>query len=85
MLIILMLTDASSIAKRYILMHPFRTLSEKEGKQISYIKAYIWNLENWYRLIYLQIRNRDAEVDVEMTCRHGRGQGRGWDELGDWN
>ena len=79
MLIILMLTDASSIAKHYILMHPFRTLSEKEGKQISYIKAYIWNLEN--RLIYLKVRNRDTEVDVEMTCR----QGRGWDELGDWD
>ena len=59
-------------------MYPFRTLSEKEGKQISYIKAYIWNLENWYRLIYLQVRKRDAEVDVEMTCRHGRGPGRGW-------
>ena len=38
-------TDAhfsvSSIARHYILMYPFRTLSEQEGKQISYIKAYI--------------------------------------------
>ena len=66
-------------------MYPFRTLNEKEGKQISYIKAYIWNLENWFRLIYLQVRKTDAEVDVEMTCRYGRGPGRGWGELGDWD
>ena len=82
-------TDAhfsvSSIARHYILMYPFRTLSEQEGKQISYIKAYIWNLENWYRLIHLQVRKKHAEVDVEMTCRQGRGQGWGWGELGDWD
>ena len=35
--------------------------SERE-KQISYIHAYVWNLETWYRS-YLQVRNRDADID----------------------
>ena len=35
-------------------------VSQKE-KQISYINTYMWNLEKWYRLSYLQSRNRDTE------------------------
>ena len=39
--------------------------SERE-KQISYINAYMWNLEKWYRWTRLQGRNRDT--DVEDKC-----------------
>ena len=31
--------------------------SERE-RQISYINAYMWNLEKWYRWTYLQSKNR---------------------------
>ena len=51
--------------------------SERE-KQISYIKAYMSNLEKWYRRTYLQGKNTDA--DVENGCVDGsRGRG-GWDK-----
>ena len=36
--------------------------SERE-KQMSYINAFIWNLEKWYRWTYLQGRNRDTDVE----------------------
>ena len=56
--------------------------SERE-KQVSYINAYMWNLEKWYRWSYLQSRNRDT--DVENKCMDTKG-GRGrWEELGDWD
>ena len=41
--------------------------SERE-KQISYINSYIWNLEKWCWLIYLQGSNGDRE----QTCGHSR-------------
>ena len=54
--------------------------SERE-KQILYIKAYMWNLEKWYRWSYLQNRNRDT--DVENKHIDGCKGEEGWDELGD--
>ena len=39
--------------------------SERE-KQISYIDAYIQNLEKWYRSTYLQGRNRDADIENRL-------------------
>ena len=54
--------------------------SERE-KQISYIIAYMWNLEKWHRWTYLQSRNRDTDVENKrMDTKGGR---EGWDELGD--
>ena len=50
--------------------------SETE-KQISYINAYIWNLEKWSRWTYLLGRNRDSDVQnghVEGEA----GEGEGW-------
>ena len=44
--------------------------SERE-KQISYINAYMWNLEKWYRWTVLQGRNWDT--DVENKCRDTKG------------
>ena len=55
-------------------------VSQKE-KNISYINAYIWNLEKWYRLSYWQSRNRDTDIENKrMDMKGGRGR---WDELGD--
>ena len=42
-------------------------------KQI-YIKAYIWNLEKWYKLTYLQDRNGDADAE---DGRVGTGRRKG--------
>ena len=55
--------------------------SERE-KQISYINAYMWNLEEWYRWTSLQGRNRDT--DVENKHRDTKRGKERWDELGDW-
>ena len=48
--------------------------SERE-KQISYINAYMWNLEKRYRWTSLQGRNRDT--DVENKCMDTKGGKRG--------
>ena len=57
--------------------------SERE-KQISYINAYMWNLEKWYRWTGLQGRNGDTDVENKrMDTKGGKRQGGWWDELGD--
>ena len=49
--------------------------SERE-KQISYINAYMWNLEKWYRWTGLQGRNRDTDVKNKcMDTKGGKGVG----------
>ena len=61
--------------------------SKSEGeKQISYINASMWNLEEWYIWASLQDRNRDTDVETNVwTPREESGGGSGgWDELGDW-
>ena len=50
--------------------------SERE-KQISYINAYMWNLEKWYRWTYLQSRNRDTDTE-QMYGYQGGKRGVGW-------
>ena len=44
--------------------------SERE-KQISYINAYMWNLEKCYRWTGLQGRNRDTDVENKLTDTKG--------------
>ena len=52
--------------------------SEKKKKtQISSIKAYIWNLEKWYRWPYLRSRNRDTSIESKCISTKGEG-GVGW-------
>ena len=54
--------------------------SKSEGeKQISYIKAYIWNLEKWYRWTGLQGRNRDTDVENKHMDTKGRKPQEGGD------
>ena len=48
--------------------------SERE-KPISYINAYMWNLEKWHRWTSLQGRNRDT--DVQNKCMDTKGQSVG--------
>ena len=55
--------------------HPKGSKSERE-KQTLYINAYMWNLEKWYRLTYLQSRNRDTRVENKLMDTKGR-EGRG--------
>ena len=45
--------------------------SERE-KQISYINAYMWNLEKWYKWFYLQRRNRDMDIENKHVDPKGR-------------
>ena len=44
-------------------------MKSQREKQISYTNAYIWNLEKWYWLIYLQGSNRETKRHGEQTCR----------------
>ena len=58
-----------------------RSKSKRE-KQISYIKAYIWNLGRWHRWIYLQGSNGVA--DTEKTLVDTVGEGEGGQVRGAW-
>ena len=62
--------------------------SERE-KQISYINAYMWNLERWYRWTGLQGRNWDTDAENQrMDTKRGKWRGVCvcvCDELGDWD
>ena len=53
--------------------------SERE-EQISYIKAYIWNLERWFWCTYLQGSNGDADLENRLvdSVREGEG-GTNWE------
>ena len=44
------------------------------------MNAYIWNLEKWYRLTYLQGRNRDTDTENGLVGM-GPGEGEVGDEL----
>ena len=46
--------------------------SDRE-KQVSYIDAYTWEREKWFRWIYLQDRNRDADTEDEHVDTGGKG------------
>ena len=53
--------------------------SERE-KQISYNIAYMWNQEKWYRLTYLQSRNRVTDVENKlMDTKGGSRCGMNWE------
>ena len=55
-----------------------RVKSERE-KQI-YIKAYVCNLEKWYRRTNLQRRNRDTDIENKHQGEKGEGG-----KLADWD
>jgi len=40
----------------------------------------MWNLENWNRLMYLQGRNRNADIeDIRVDRRRGKRSGMNWE------
>ena len=43
----------------------------------------MWNLEKWYRLSYLQSRNRVTDIENKHT--NTKGESGVGDELGDWD
>ena len=44
----------------------------KSEKEVSYMNAYMWNLEKWCRGTYLQSRNRDTDVENKrMDTKEG--------------
>ena len=51
--------------------------SERE-KKLSYINAYMWNLEICYRWSYLQSRSRDTDVENKHMDTKGGKEGVGW-------
>ena len=58
--------------------------SERE-KQISYINAYMWNLEKWYRWTGLQGGNRDTDVENKrMDTKGGKRLGGGGGGVMNW-
>ena len=52
--------------------------SERE-RQILHINAYIWNLERWYRLSYLQGIKGDTDVKIRLLDSVGEGEGMLWE------
>ena len=49
-------------------------VSQKEKKHMSYISAYMWNLEKWYRHTNLQGSKRDAvgaSKQLQWSCNFG--------------
>ena len=59
-------------------VYPIEWSKTEREKQISYINAYMWNLEKWYWWTYSQDRNRHADVQNGLGDTAGKG---GWDEL----
>ena len=51
-----------------------RVIQSEREKQISYLNAYIWNLERWYWWTCLQGRNGDPDVENRLvnTVREGK-------------
>ena len=43
----------------------YREKSERE-RRVSYNIAYIWNLEKWYRRIYLQGSNGETDIENRL-------------------
>ena len=69
--------ECESVLVRWMNLEPVIEWSQKGKKQISYINAYIWNLEKWYLWIYLQGRNGHADIENGLADSRGRKE---WDK-----
>ena len=54
----------------------------ERAKQMSYINAYMWNLEKWYTWSYVQSRNRDTDIENKCMDKKGEGEVGGTGRLG---
>ena len=62
-------------------LEPIKQWSKSEREnQISYIKAYIWNLEGWYWCISSHSSNGEADIENRLTDKGG-----GQDEQSEMN
>ena len=61
----------TQITNKNLLYKKINFKNSKKEKQISYINAYMWNLEKWYRRTGLQGRNRDIDVDNKRMDTKG--------------
>ena len=52
-------------------------VSQKEEKQILHIITYMYNLEKWNRLTYLQSRHRDTDVETKRVVTNEEKKGLG--------
>ena len=59
------------------------SVSEKSEKDKHHGTAYMWSIKKWYKLTYLQNRNRLTDLENELMVTGGRWRGR--DRLGVWN
>ena len=48
-----------------------REINQKEKNQVSYVNAYIWNLERQYWWTYLQRSNVDTDIENRLWRRRG--------------
>ena len=55
---------------------PVRLINLELEKRISYINAYVWNLEELYWKTYLQGRNRVADIENRLLDMEREGEGR---------
>ena len=68
-----------SFVETWVDLETYTKWSKSEREiQISYISAYMWNPEKWYRWSYLQSRNRETEVQNKCIDTEGRG-GANWE------
>ena len=55
---------------------------KSERKTISYINAYRWNLEEWYRWAYSQSKIRDSDIENKSMDTKGERSGMRGLEIG---
>ena len=60
-----------SVPMRWMACYTEWSKSERE-KHNSYIKAYIWNLENWYWWTYLQDRRKNEDLQNRLWTQWGK-------------
>ena len=72
---------SESVPMRWMNLEPIKQLSKSERqKQVSYMNAYIWNLERENLWVYFQRSNGDANIENRLVDTVGEGEGgTNWD------
>ena len=52
---------------RWMNLEPIIQSEVSQKEQVSYINAYMWNLERWYWWTYLQGSNGDADTENRLA------------------
>ena len=67
-----------SVLKRWMNLEPITQSEVVRKRQIPYINTYIWNLERWYQLSYVQSSKGDRHKEQAFRLS---GRRRGWSDL----